>query len=193
MEVIMKLEKIIISCFGLCLILSAGIVKAETGFTVRSFNGSGVQTNFATILETQYVGQCPGVAYSFPEAWFGSDATSVGPGVRVKIQNVSPGMSQNPYPYADRGYSSGTLSEHTFLGLDTKHHGQTFSVQPGDNTLQFSIGKGTQVLEEGTFSLYVELLKQIENRSYECTWERRCYPTPSGVQCQPYLDCRCPF
>ena len=189
----MKLGKLLISSLGMCLTLSAGLAKAETGLLVRSFSNSQAKSNFATIVQTQYVGQCPGVAYSYPEAWFTSDTTGVAPGLRVKIQNVSPGMNPNPYPYTDREYSSGVVSEHTFLGIDTRHHGQTFSVQPGDNTLQYSIAKGAQVLEAGTFSLNVELLSRIENRPYECRWEKRCYPTPSGTRCESYLDCRCPF
>jgi hypothetical protein len=169
-----------------------GLSAAETGLVVRSFADSETKKNVATIIETRYVGQCPGTDYTYPEAWFVSDKTPVGSGLRVKVQNVTPGMNQDPYPYTDRGYSSGVLSEHTFLSLDTKHRGRTFSVQSGDNTLQYTIAKGSQVVETGSFNLKVDLLSRVENRPTQCTLERRCYPTPAGVQCETYWECRCP-
>lgn len=186
----MKLGNIVLA-WGL--VGFAGWSRAETGLLVQSFTGSGAQKNVATIIETRYVGQCPGTDYTYPEAWFSSDTTPVGSGLRVKVQNVTPGMNQDPYPYTDRGYSSGVLSEHTFLGLDTKHRGRTFSVRVGDNSLQYTIAKGNQKVETGSFNLKVELLPRYENRPYQCNLERRCYPTPSGVKCESYWDCRCPF
>jgi hypothetical protein len=180
--------------FGIFLLCQSLAAQAGTGFLVRSFSSSPIEENVATILETIYVGQCPGVVRTTPEAWFASETVSKAESQRVKIENISPGMRPDPYPYTDRAYWNGKMSEHTWLQLDSKHRGRTFSVKEGENNLRYLVYVGRRIVEQGTFSLDVKITKNEARRDMQCRWETRCRPSPNGGSvCSQEWECRCPY
>ncbi len=185
----MKLKFIL----GIFVMLTSLAAQAATGFKVRSFSSSPLEENVASIFETTYVGQCPGVVRTTPEAWFTSDRTQTASGQRVRIDNVTPGMNPSPYPFTDREYSNGLASEHTWFQVDSIHHGRAFSVNEGENKLRFVIYSGARIVEEGSFSLDVVITENKVRRDMECHWESRCNPLPSGgSNCAQEWVCRCP-
>ena len=168
--------------------------SAETGLVIRSFSSQPLQLNSATVIETVYVGQCPGVKRTNPEAWFQSESTTTAEGLRVKLENISPGMDPNRIPYADRSYAKGPTSEHTWLDIASRHRGQTFSVQAGVNDIQYTIKNGDKVVESGVFQVDIQINQISEPRYPQCTWRTNCYPTPyGGTQCRQDWECTCPF
>jgi hypothetical protein len=126
------------------------------------------------------------------DARFASRTTPPAPGLRVRVTNVSWGMDRDPYPYTDRDYDEGDLSDRTILDLDDEHHTRTLSVRPGVNQFEYRIyrERGDQTVESGRFDLDVEVVQRgpIERLPY-CEWRQDC--SVIGP-CRWYHDCRCP-
>jgi tetratricopeptide (TPR) repeat protein len=85
-------------------------------------------------------------------AWFVSPTLPPAPNLRVIIRNVTPGMNPKPFPYTNRIYDNGWISEELILGFGTKHDGDAFVLMDGKNDLTYEIKQGDRVLESGSFS-----------------------------------------
>ncbi|MEM8831299.1 MAG: serine protease [Cyanobacteria bacterium P01_G01_bin.19] len=161
------------------------------------------EINKFTIAETIYIGECPGVKLETQEATFFSHNTQTSPGRRVIITNVTRGLNRDPFPYTDREYERGQISEKTRIAFGSQHSRRKFVVLPGKNLFRYEIVQTEDnsdletVLEEGTFSAVaqkksfyvrrdkkpVEEIYCSDNDRY-CDKEeqkvRRVYKCPSG-------------
>lgn len=107
----------------------------------------------------EYVGGCPGIAIepNTAKARFTSSSAPPAPGQRVRIRNVTKGMDNGPYPYADRQYEQGRYSEGFNLKLGYRHRSQTFSVLEGKNQFEYEIYDLQRVIERGSFTALVAI------------------------------------
>jgi hypothetical protein len=185
--------------------LPASALAAE--LQVRS--RTGYQTNRVEFRRVEYVGQCPGIDITSGtlRGEFISEETPPAPGRRVRIQNVTRGMSGDPYPFTDREYSRGNASEAFEFGIDDRHRGQTFSVLAGENELEYEIYQDNRVIEEGTFAIDVAIndvgvfpRAAICSDSVQCREEEIvCGKNDDGSRrrgtrerCFTVTDCECP-
>lgn len=185
--------------------LSASALAAE--LQVRS--RTGYKTNRVEFRRVEYVGQCPGIEITSGtlRGEFISEETPPAPGRRVRIRNVTRGMSGDPYPFTDREYSRGKVSEAFEFGINDRHRGQTFSVLEGENELEFEIYQDNRVIEEGTFAIDVAIndvgvfpREAICSESVQCREEEVvCGKNDDGSprrgtreRCFTVTDCKCP-
>lgn len=85
-------------------------------------------------------------------AWFVSPTLPPAPNLRVIVRNVTPGMNPKPFPYTNRTYDKGWISEELILGFGTKHDGDSFVLADGKNDFTYEIKQGDRVLESGSFN-----------------------------------------
>jgi hypothetical protein len=124
-------------------------------FRVRS--QTGYQVNRIEFRRVEYVGQCPGIVVSSGalNGQFISATAPPAPGRRVKIQNVTEGMKNDPYPFTDREYDQGQYSQSFEFGIDDRHRGQAFSVLEGENEFEYEIRENNRIIEQGSFTAEV--------------------------------------
>lgn len=156
--------------------------------------------NQATIVDTNYVGECPGGEAGKVRARFFSEATAPAAGQRVVVRNVTRGLASDPVPYTDRDYSKGRNSESTTIAFGTKHGLRTLNVLEGLNDFEYEIKQGDRVVDKGEFSAEFERTEQTRERRATCSAKSYCARYEKGSQksrkeCRRYATkttCSCP-
>jgi hypothetical protein len=152
------------------ILTGAGVAHADAGFVTEQSGASiasdidleGVHRRHVdcarrVILERDYIHKVKG--------WFVSTSTAPAPGLRVRVENRTPGFDDTPY--TDRSYDSGRTSDKIYFDLGDEHETPTFSVQAGTNHFAYRIYDGAgRTVEDGTFSadVGVEWHTRIEDR-----------------------------
>ena len=160
--------------------------SAQARTPVAGFEFEGHGLNRATIIVTNYIGDCPGIAESELKARFTS---SIKPksGQRVIIRNVTAGVDGSKPPYTNREYDRGRSSEATSMTFSGSHDKQYFSVLPGLNTFEFGIVTGRKkrdyrVVAQGIFDAVID--RRLVTRQRNARWrsEMFCIETGSRIQ-----------
>lgn len=204
-----RLLKSLVIVLGVVLAVMAtsGLRAQTTPAFFRVSNASSSDINLIQFKRADYVGQCPGTGFSpnVISARFASTKTPPAPNRRVVIQNVTPGMETDPYPYTDRSYDRGELSEDFELRVSKEHKTRSFSVLEGENKFSYQIKENEQVIEEGSFTAQVSIQnlgvfsrEAICEEKLECRNNSDCYDRDgkrkrSGDQrCYKTRSCHCP-
>jgi hypothetical protein len=180
----------ILHLVGAAAILSIPIAaqaQYQAGVGIESASSNDISR--LTIGRIIYQGECPGTR-QFPEkGYFVSDERPPSPGQRVKLTNMSRGLSPDNPPYTDRSYAKGRASESFEIALGSGHQGRYFIVRPGTNLMQFEITRDGNTLESGTFPFHVDVSESTEIRNK--TLEEVTKYTSDG---KPYktTEYRCP-
>ena len=142
-----------------------------------------------SINQIVYEGECPGIDQYPEKAYFVSDKQPPTPGYRVKLTNMSRGLSPDAPPFTDRSYAKGRASESFEIALGAKHQGRYFIVRQGENLLQYEITRDGNLVGSGTFTYNVIVRSSIEYRN-KVAKEVRKYNTDGSS----YLttEYRCP-
>ena len=176
--------------------LLAGAVSvaafAAPGFVVDS--PTGPRTDVITMERIVYTGSCPGSTLEPVRGYFFDPDVPTIPGRRVKIVNVTPGMSTSPYPYTYRQYQSGGRSEKIDFFPRSYHGDRFFSVAEGMNDFEATYFDGGRVVGSTHFKFPVEVLSRYEARWPVCHIENDCHWTPNGgTICMPRTVCECRY
>lgn len=191
---------------AICVLAAAFRVTAQptdaAQFRVQNENNFNI--NLIQFKRVEYVGQCPGTAFSpdSQKARFVSSKTPPGPNRRVTIKNVTDGMETNPYPYTDRSYNKGEFSEDFGFKLGNSHKTRTFSVLEGENKFVYEIKESDRVIEQGSLTAQVSVQNLgVFPREPVCTQKLECNNSPSydskgreirGREfCYPIRNCSC--
>lgn len=118
-----------------------------------------------SISQTVYQGECPGIDQYPEKAYFVSDKQPPTPGYRVKLTNMSRGLSPDVPPFTDRSYARGRASESFEIALGAKHQGRYFIVREGENLLQYEITRDGNLVGSGTFTYNVIVRSSTEYRN----------------------------
>jgi hypothetical protein len=138
-----------------------------------------------------YTGACPGSSLLPVRGYFFDTEMPTVEGRRVKIANITQGISSNPFPYTDRQYSSGGRSEKIDF-FARSHHGQRyFSVIEGMNEFEVTYSDGGRVVATKSFQFPVSVTTRYEGRWPVCRVDNRCTATPNGTVCSPQTVCEC--
>ncbi len=122
--------------------------------------------NHVTLDEVEYTGDCPGEDIATIDARFFSDAIPTARRRRVIVRNITRGLDDDPYPYTDREYEAGRLSEETNMRFGTDHSGRYFHVLPGENTFEYEIKDRREVIDAGQFTATIERnLRRVERNA----------------------------
>ncbi len=136
---------------------------AQTPAVGLEFEGSR-DLNVGNILDTEYVGDCPGRELSTQKARFISERVLPGENQRVVIKNVTRGLGETPY--TDREYDKGRLSEGTVVKFGTSHNSQFFTVLPGENLFQYEVRRRDQPIATGSFTAVINQdRRQVERNA----------------------------
>lgn len=168
-----------ILAFGLvfCLRLAPSIAQLSSEYYSDEvglvFIGSR-KLNSTSIRATQYIGECPGFEETYQEARFTSKTTPTARKRRVVVKNVSIGVDSEPYPYTDRKYDKGRLSEATRMRFDTHHSDRYFHVLEGENDFEYEIRQGKVILERGSFTAVINRDIEKKERDASLSRERAC-------------------
>lgn len=167
-----------------------GSVYAAPSFIVDT--ASGPRTDTLIFESVVYTGACPGSRlYPVRGYFFDPEVTTV-PGRRVRIVNVTPGMSADPFPYTDREYKSGGRSEKIDFYPRSNHGQRYFSVLEGLNQFEVTYTDGGRIVKTDTFSFPVFVNTRYEARWPVCRVENDCHSTPQGgTVCVPRSVCNC--
>ena len=202
----MKFLAILVGVFFL--ILAGFTVSAqqtnEAQFRIKNENAFNI--NLIQFKRVEYIGACSGTVFSpdSQSARFVSSKTPPGPNRRVTIKNVTDGMETNPYPYTDRGYDKGELSEDFGFKLGNSHKTRTFSVLEGENKFLYEIKENNQVIEQGALTAEVSIQSlgtfpreqicqdQVECRDTSDCRDRKGRKRSCRRECFPVQQCRCP-
>ncbi len=92
------------------------------------------------------------------KAFFASNRTLPGPGLRVVIRNQT--IGGNTAPYTDRKYDENRLSEKFFVRPGAEHHPKYLAIGKGENRFAYQIRRGEQVVEAGEFVVNVAINEQ---------------------------------
>ncbi|MEM8643002.1 MAG: hypothetical protein AAGG51_29920 [Cyanobacteria bacterium P01_G01_bin.54] len=137
------------------------------------------QLNAVTIAETEYYGDCPGHKRDYVEARFFSSQTPPARRHRVVVRNVTRGLDDDPFPYTDREYDEGRVSERTKMRFGTKHSGRYFHVLPGINAFEYEIKARRRgpVIDSGNFT--AEITRDLNRVQRDATFgqDRVCANT----------------
>jgi hypothetical protein len=98
-------------------------------------------------------------------AWFLSKTTPPAPGLRVLIQNTTPGLDQTAIPYSDREYDQGDRSESFSVRQGDSHRLRYLAVVVGLNSFTYQIKHGETVIESGSFSATIDHQVKAETRA----------------------------
>lgn len=164
---------------------------AAPGFVIDT--PTGPRTDALVFQQVIYTGACPGTDINPVRGYFFDPEVATGPNRRVKVLNVTPGMSSDPYPYTDREYRSGGRSEKIDF-LPSSHHRQRwFSVAEGMNDFEVTYTEGGRVIDTKNFSFPVTVMTRYEGRWPVCRVDNDCRPVPpnGGVVCTPRTVCSC--
>lgn len=124
-------------------VFSTALLGATTGISLASDSTTGLEIvgqqvrNVLTFYRTKYEGDCPGETMENPKAYFVSQQTPTGDKRRVRIENVTAGLSDTPY--TDREYEENGRSETTTLDFGAKHSSKFFRIQPGENRFAYGL------------------------------------------------------
>ncbi|MEN9811058.1 MAG: hypothetical protein RLZZ488_2625 [Pseudomonadota bacterium] len=173
--------------------LAAGFISsfafAAPGFVTDSARGP--RTDALVFEQVIFTGACPGSTLLPVRGYFFDPEVATTEGRRVRIVNVTPGMSSDPYPYTDRQYSSGSRSEKIDF-LPRSHHGQRyFSVAEGMNDFEVTYSDGGRLVQSKFFQFPVSVITRYEARWPSCRVENRCSAGPNGTVCYPETVCSC--
>lgn len=134
----------------------------------------------------RYTGECPGFSKGIVKASFTSTAFPPSRDRRVIVRNVSRGMARvnsyrfpstervHPFPFADRDYSRGRGSEITEITIGSGHDGQFLIVRQGENDFDYTIKEKNTIVDEGTFTAYVETTTIVEEKNKVPTTKPVC-------------------
>ena len=142
-----------------------------------------------SIDEIVYEGQCPGTVQYPEKAYFVSDNQPPKPGYRVKLTNMSRGLSPDAPPFTDRSYAKGRASESFEIALGEKHQGRYFIVRQGENLLQYEITRDGNLVDSGTFTYNVLVTSSTEYRNKVAKQVTKYNSDGSSYQTTEY---RCP-
>ncbi|MBW4695622.1 MAG: hypothetical protein KME27_28060 [Lyngbya sp. HA4199-MV5] len=149
---------------------STTATDAEMGW---EFLGSR-DLNQTEVTEIEYHGNCPGKDTPSTEAKFTSSKTPPAPGRRVTVRNVTRGLASDPYPYTDREYDKGRSSESTQMIFGTRHNGKHLIVLQGENSFEYDIRQGNQVIDSGTFTATINLNQDARERKAILSTNKVC-------------------
>lgn len=160
--------------------------SAQARTPVAGFEFEGHGLNRATMIVTNYVGDCPGTGESELKARFTSSIKPK-PGQRVIIRNVTAGVDGSKPPYTDREYDRGRSSEAASMRFSGSHDKQYFGVLPGLNTFEFGIVTGRkkrdyQVVDQGIFNAVIDRHRVTRQRDAHWTSETFCLETGARIQ-----------
>ncbi|MBD1921580.1 hypothetical protein H6F77_10805 [Microcoleus sp. FACHB-831] len=196
---------------AIAVVLLVALTAHANGAQIQAKNETTYDTNLIKFKRVEYVGQCPGTAYT-PDtinARFNSSSNLPAPKRRVVIKNVTEGMKKNPYPYTDREYDKGESSESFEVKFGDSHKGRTFSVLEGENKFEYAIKERDTVVEQGTFTAEVSVKDLgVFSRAPICGDRESCHdetyydddrssrrrnrrPRTRRI-CQPIYVCSCP-
>jgi hypothetical protein len=164
-----------IAILGIGAILTTGLLPSIAYTPEVGLEIEGSRTlNQAKIVDTNYVGDCPGVDLGKVKGRFLSTATPPAPGQRVVIRNVTRGMIGDQAPFTNRNYSEGKGSETTTIAFGTQHALKTLSVLDGVNDFEYEIRQGEQVVNKGQFSAEFERSQRTQERQASCSQKTYC-------------------
>lgn len=170
------------------------VVFSFPGFSQYT-DGEGIESSNSTnikgiaIKQIVYEGECPGITQYPEKAYFVSDKLPPAPGYRVKLTNMSRGLSPDAPPYTDRSYARGRASESFEIALGAKHQGRYFIVRQGENLMQYEVTRDRNLVSSGTFSFYVTVNSSSEYRN-KVQKEVRKYNTDGSSYLT--MEYRCP-
>nr|WP_286824137.1 hypothetical protein [Microcystis sp. LSC13-02] len=125
----------------------------------------------------RYTGECPGSSKGIVKASFTSTAFPPSRDRRVIVRNVSRGVARvarDPFPFTDRDYSRGRGSEITEITIGSGHDGQFLIVRQGENDFDYTIKEKNTIVDQGTFTAYVETATIVEEKNKVPTTKRVC-------------------
>jgi len=172
--------------FATLLFQHSALAQYAAGVGIETSNSNSIYS--LGISRTIYTGECPGSRQYPITGYFVSDTHPPTPGARVKLTNMSRGLSPDSPPYTLREYSRGRASQAFEIALGDKHRTRHFVVRPGQNTMQYEIMKNGNVINYGTFNIGVfvrenqeyrgkkryEVTKYRDDGSKYTTYEYRC-------------------
>lgn len=195
---------------AIAVVLTVALTAHANVAQIQAKNETTYDTNLIKFKRVEYVGQCPGTAYT-PDtinARFSSSTHLPALKRRVVIKNVTEGMKKNPYPYTDREYDKGESSESFEVKFGDSHKGRTFSVLEGENKFEYAIKERDTVVEQGTFTAEVSVKDLgVFQRAPICGDRESChdetYYDDGGSRrrnrrsrtrrvCRPVYECNCP-
>lgn len=202
-----QIKFIIVLLAAVFVLLATFRVTAQPTDTAqfRVKNDNSFNINLIQFKRVEYVGQCPGTAFSpdSQKARFVSSKTPPGPQRRVTIKNVTDGMETDPSPYTDRSYDKGEFSEDFGFKLGNSHKTKTFSVLEGENKFVYEIKESDRVIEQGSLTAQVSIQNLgVFPRTPVCTEKLECNNSPrydskgreirGRESCYPIRNCSCP-
>jgi hypothetical protein len=122
----------------------------------------------------RYTGECPGSSKGIVKASFTSTAFPPSRDRRVIVRNVSRGVASDPFPFTDRDYSRGRGSQITEITIGSGHDGQFLIVRQGENDFDYTIKEKNTIVDQGTFTAYVETATIVEEKNKVPTTKRVC-------------------
>lgn len=122
----------------------------------------------------RYTGECPGFSKGIVKASFTSTAFPPSRDRRVIVRNVSRGVASDPFPFTDRDYSRGRGSEITEITIGPGHDRRFLIVRQGENDFDYKIKEKNTIVDEGTFTAYVETTTIVEERNKVPTTKYVC-------------------
>jgi hypothetical protein len=122
----------------------------------------------------RYTGECPGSSKGIVKASFTSTAFPPSRDRRVIVRNVSRGVASDPFPFTDRDYSRGRGSQITEITIGSGHDGQFLIVRQGENDFDYTIKEKNTIVDQGTFTAYVETTTIVEEKNKVPTTKRVC-------------------
>jgi hypothetical protein len=144
---------------------------AQTPAVGLEFEGSR-DLNVGNLIDTEFVGDCPGREVSTQTARFISERVVPGENQRVVIKNVTRGLGETPY--TDREYDKGRLSEGTVIKFGTSHDSKFFTVLPGENLFQYEVRRRDQSIETGTFTAMINQDRRQVDRNARWMTDEVC-------------------
>jgi hypothetical protein len=83
-------------------------------------------------------------------------------------------IQHRPTPFTDRDYSKGRTSESALVEFGTSHKLTRFVVLEGENTFEYQIKQGANVIEAGSFTADLSRDERTRDRSAVCSDEKYC-------------------
>lgn len=202
-----SLFPLILSVITCGLIIGFGSAIAQTVGTGWLFNSQST-LNQITLAGVQYTGECASAPiYPALSASFISAKTPPARFTRVIVKNITPGVSNDPYPYTDREYDERRpSSQSTRMEFGRKHKKKSFTIVAGKNTFEYAIKQRDRLLETGTFAATIDTTLRQEER--HAAWQKnevcanssvalnvcadkrtqRAYQCPDGKILKSYLE-----
>lgn len=167
----------------------SSLALAAPGFVTDSARGP--RTDALVFERVIYTGTCPGSTLLPVRGYFFDPEVPTAEGRRVRITNMTPGMSSDPYPYTDREYKKGSRSEKIDFIPRSQHGQRFFSVAEGMNDFEVTYTDDGRVVQSKFFQFPVSVITRYEARWPVCRVENRCSSGPNGTVCYPETVCEC--